>query len=121
MEVSGKIKFLNIDQKITETYTKSDVVITTDEQYPQHIFIEFGGQKSDLLDQCKIGDNVNISINIRGREWTNPQGDVKYFNSIQGWRVEKLDVQNPPSQVKSEEFKPHKTNVNDDVNDDLPF
>jgi hypothetical protein len=34
---------------------------------------------------------------FRGREWVSPQGGKKYFNSIQGWRIEKLaaEVQAP--------------------------
>ena len=56
--------------------------------------IEFGGQKSDLVDPYKVGQDVKVSINLGGREWTNPQGEVKYFNSIQGWRIEKLSDAN---------------------------
>ena len=61
------------------------------EQYPQPINIEFLQEKSDLLNTLKEGDKVKVAINLRGREWTSPQGEVKYFNSITGWRVEKLD------------------------------
>ena len=52
--------------------------------------IEFVQDKTDLLDAYKVGQPVKVSINLRGREWTNPQGEVKYFNSIQGWRIESL-------------------------------
>ena len=89
MEVVGVIK------KIDETKTfgsngfrKRDVVVTTNEQYPQMILIEFVQDKCDILDSYKEGQNVKININIRGREWINPEGEAKYFNSIQGWRIE---------------------------------
>lgn len=101
MEVTGKIKYLNLNQKISESYTKSEVAITTDEAYPQHILVEFGGQKSDLLDNYKVGENVKVSINLRGREWVNPQGETRYFNSIQGWRIERL---------QSQQAQPHHSN-----------
>src|SRR5690606_28160966 len=65
------------------------LVITTQEQYPQDILIEFTQDKIDLLNSVGEGDEVKISINLRGREWINPEGVAKYFNSIQGWRLEK--------------------------------
>ena len=88
MEVIGKVKFKGEVQTFGNDFTKKELVITTDEQYPQHISIEFVKDKIELLDKYKLGDNVKVSINIRGREWVNPQGETKYFNSIQGWRIE---------------------------------
>jgi hypothetical protein len=89
MEVSGNIKVINAEQQVSATFRKRELVVTTDEQYPQHILIEFTQDKCDLLNQYNVGDFVKVSINLRGREWTNPQGEVRYFNSIQGWRIEK--------------------------------
>lgn len=89
MELSGKIKELWDDQKVTTEFTKREVVLTTNEQYPQHVLIEFTQDKCDLLDPYKKGDEVKISINIRGKEWVNPQGETRYFNSIHGWKIEK--------------------------------
>ena len=85
MEVNGKIKW--IDE--TKTYgsngfRKREVVVTTEEQYPQHILIEFIQDKCDLLNTHQVGQSVKIGINIKGREWVNPQGETKYFNSVQG-------------------------------------
>ena len=89
MEVAGKIKWLDE----TKTYggngfRKREVVVTTEEQYPQHILVEFVQDKCDLLDSFNVGQPVKIGINLRGREWVNPQGETKYFNSVQGWRIE---------------------------------
>jgi hypothetical protein len=90
MEVSGKIKYKSGDIQVSESFKKSELVVTTDEQYPQHILIEFHQDKCDLIAPYKIGESVKVSINLRGREWVNPQGEPKYFNSIQGWRIERL-------------------------------
>ncbi|MCF6214222.1 MAG: DUF3127 domain-containing protein [Flavobacteriaceae bacterium] len=124
MEVSGKIKL--IDE--TKTYgakgfRKREVVIVTSEQYPQSILVEFIQDKCDLLNSFKVDQDVKISINIRGREWTNPQGEVKYFNSIQGWRIEALsqaaETELPPVDA-SDAFEAAK-NITDAEPDDLPF
>ncbi len=93
MEVLGRIKMVGNVQDVSPTFRKREVVITTEEQYPQHILIEFTQDKCDLLNQFQIGDQVRVGINLRGREWTNPQGETRYFNSIQGWRIDRNQPQ----------------------------
>jgi hypothetical protein len=99
------------------------MVVTTDEQYPQFINIEFIQDKCDLLDQFAVGDEVEVSINLRGREWVSPQGETKYFNSIQGWRVSKMNTA-APQQVPppvSDNFEPADNFSSEEPADDLPF
>lgn len=89
MQVTGKIKLINAEQTFgSNGFRKRELVVTTDEQYPQMILVEFVQDKCDLLNNFSVGQDVTISINLRGREWINPQGEAKYFNSIQGWRIE---------------------------------
>ena len=118
MEVQGKLK--QIDE--TKTFGKSEFRkrecrVTTNEQYPQILPIEFVQDKCELLDKYKIGDDVTISINLRGSEWTNPKGEVKCFPNIQGWRIEKLDVTDPQPLAPVSDLKP----LADSEDDDLPF
>ena len=63
------------------------MVVTTQEQYPQDILVEFTKDNCETLNNYKVGDEVEVGINLRGREWTSPQGEVKYFNTIQGWKI----------------------------------
>ena len=93
MEVTGRVKLVGPVQDISPTFRKRELVITTDEQYPQVIMLEFTQDKVSLIDGVQIGEPVEVSINIRGREWTNPQGEVKYFTSLQGWRINRLSQQ----------------------------
>lgn len=125
MEIQGRIKV--IDE--TKTYgnngfRKREVVVTTEEQYPQHILVEFVQDKTDLLNSYQAGQLVKISINLRGREWVNPQGETKYFNSIQGWRIENLEAagnaENMPPVPPMEAFEPAEEFSEED-HDDLPF
>lgn len=88
MEISGKVKVIGAEQQISASFKKREIVVTTDEQYPQVIMVEFNQDKCAILDKYQVGQDVKISINLRGREWVNPQGEIKYFNSIQGWRIE---------------------------------
>lgn len=90
MEVIGTIKLINSTQAIgANNFMKREIVVTTDEEnYPQPLSLEFTQDKCKLLDNFQVGQRVKVSINLRGREWVNPQGEVKYFNSLQGWRIE---------------------------------
>ena len=108
-------------------FRKREMVVTTDEQYPQHIMIEFTQDKCDLLNNYKPGEPVKVSINLRGREWVNPQGETKYFNSIQGWRIEKMQAeapqgyqQQPQAPARQDAFEPA-TSFKEEDHDDLPF
>lgn len=126
MEVIGKVKVINPEQQVSASFKKRELVVTTDEQYPQGILIEFTQDKCDILNSYKQGESVKVSINLRGREWINPQGEARYFNSIQGWRIERTAEPVPPSQQyvnnqqPTQQFAPQ-TNLNEDEPDDLPF
>ena len=123
MNISGKVKLINETKEYgSKGFRKREIVLTTQEQYPQNILVEFIQDRTDLLDAYNIGDFVKIDINLRGREWTNDKGEVKYFNSIQGWRIEKVEdefeSQLPPLPTKED------LNISDNASsepDDLPF
>jgi hypothetical protein len=116
MELSGKVKVINSAIAVNAEFTKRELVITTEEQYPQTILIEFHQDKTDLLNAVKVGEAVTVGINIRGRLWVSPQGENKYFNTITGWRITKvtegLNETAPFKQATSEL---------DAQADDLPF
>ena len=95
MEIQGRIKQIFPSQMLGQKgFEKRDLVIVTEEQYPQTILIQFTQQRCDLLDSLQVGQNVKVYINIRGREWTNPQGETKYFNTIEGWKIEVIQTTN---------------------------
>lgn len=113
MEVQGKIKQLGETQTFgTNGFRKRELVVTTEEQYPQHIMVEFIQDKTDLLNAFSIGQDVKIGINLRGREWINKEGEPVYFNTIQGWRIELLANQSVNSASNT---------AAGNNNDDLPF
>lgn len=115
MEVQGKIKFIGTTEAVSDKFRKREIVLTTAEQYPQHISLQFTQDKCDLLDKYSLGENVVVNINLKGREWTDKTGVVKYFNTIEGWRIEKVTETIAPSEIKIDVTD---TNV---VDNDLPF
>lgn len=111
MEITGKVKKV-FNSQTKGNFTFREMVITTNEQYPQDIIIQFTQDKVDLLDMYKPNDELKIFINIRGREWVNSEGEAKYFNTIQGWKIER------PSGYNN--INTNNSPINDE-NDDLPF
>jgi len=89
MEIQGRIKTIFATETVGQNgFQKRDLVITTDGQYPQDIIIQFAQGNCALLDNLQIGQIVKIHFNLQGREWTSPQGEVKYFNTVVGWKIE---------------------------------
>lgn len=84
----GQIKTFSNDFKVVE------FVVKTNEEYPQFLQLQCTKDKAEnLLKFNKVGEFVDVSLNLKGRAWTNPQGDVKYFNTIEAWKVFKSDIQ----------------------------
>ena len=126
MELQGTVKKIGETQTFASGFQKRELVLLTEEQYPQPIQIDFLSDKIDLLNNVSEGENVKIGINIRGKEWTNPQGEVKYFNSITGWRIEKVSSENTNTQApQPNTFEKPAPITNDnpfgDEDQDLPF
>ena len=127
MELQGTVKKIRETQTFASGFQKRELILLSDEQYPQVIQIDFLSDKIDLLNDISEGESVKVGINIRGREWSNPQGEVKYFNSINGWRIEKVSGENTNTeapQPNTFQTPAPATNDNpfaDDEDQDLPF
>ena len=107
MEITGTIKVLGNSEKVSDKLTKAQVVITTNEQYPQDIAVEFLNDKIDLLKNFKVGMVAVVGINLRGREHNG-----KYYNNVLGWRIAQ-DV----TEVTNNDQQP----AREEVSEDLPF
>ena len=126
MQLKGIIKLIGETKTFGNNgFTKREVVIETEEQYKQKILIEFTKDKCDLVNNFTVGENVTIDINVLGREWVNPQGESKYFNAIQGWRIERQQFSGAQDQEQQPEKEypnePEQPPENEKYNDDLPF
>jgi len=115
LEITGKLKLIKETQSFgSNGFTKREFVITTDDQYPQHIILEVVKDKCIALDKFNVGDEVKAFVNVRGREWINPEGVSKYFNTLQVWKLQNNDngqANTPTSSVTTQTEEP----------DDLPF
>jgi hypothetical protein len=91
METTGLLKEVFDTQKVSDKFQKRDFVLTTEAStpYPQHISFQLTQDKCSILDSFQKGEEIKVQFNLRGREWSGPQG-VKYFNTLEAWRVEKV-------------------------------
>ncbi|WP_278494886.1 DUF3127 domain-containing protein [Chryseobacterium arthrosphaerae] len=87
MELTGTIRDIHQTQTFGNNFQKREFILVTEEQYPQTLIIEISADRVDLLDKFNPGDNVIVGINIRGREWINPSGESKFFNSLSAWKI----------------------------------
>ena len=95
MNISGKVIVVKDVQHINETFKKREFVLDVEDgEYSQKIQLEVMQDKCDVLNDVQVGQMLNVEFNLRGREWTNPQGEVKYFNTLQAWKIDKGDNAN---------------------------
>ena len=92
IEITGIVlKVGQTDQK-TDSFKSRQLIVKTDteSQYPQELSIEFNQAKAEILDVVAEGAEVKVSVNLSGRKWTDKQGVDKWFNSLNGWKLEIL-------------------------------
>jgi hypothetical protein len=89
MDITGILKVKSQAQQVSDKFKKREFVLTDNSsQYPQHISFQLTQDKCNLIDQYSIGAEIKVHFNLRGREWTSPQGEIKYFNTLEAWRLE---------------------------------
>ncbi|EKY12942.1 DUF3127 domain-containing protein [Capnocytophaga sp. oral taxon 324] len=110
MEIQGRVKEIFPLEVIGNNgFQKRDLVITTEEQYPNDISIQFTQGRCALLDNLQKGQLVKVHFNLKGREWISPQGEVKYFNTVEGWKIDLVQMQQVPYNSSQGQFVPAQT------------
>ena len=88
IEATGKMYKIFETKQITERFTKREFVMEVEDgKYPQHVIFQMTGDRCGNLDSFNEGDEVKVEFNLRGREWTSPKGEVRYFNSLDVWEI----------------------------------
>ena len=117
MEITGTIKQIGETKTFgAKGFRKREFVVTTEDKYPQHVLLECVQDNVALLDKFSVGQFIKVGVNVQGREWINPEGEAKYFNSLQAWSINLLEGGSVPDGAF-----PKADNVNENEPDDLPF
>lgn len=126
-ELTGTLKLKKDEQKVSDSFKKREFVVTDNSSnYPQHIQFQLTQDRCRLLDGISAGDEVKVSFFIRGREWTGKDGAIKYFTSLDAYRLEKVgsgggSSNNEYNQDNSASYSSEPALPATDEKDDLPF
>ncbi len=125
-KISGIVKVVKDEEVISDKFKKREFVLTdASSMYPQDISFQLTQDKCSLADGINVNDQIEVSFNLRGREWTSPQGEVKYFNTLEAWRLEKMGAAAPAGSPSPMDMSSNASTVanlsNDSEDDDLPF
>jgi hypothetical protein len=90
MNITGILKVKKDEQVVSEKFRKREFILTDNSsQYPQYISFQCTQDRCSLLDSVNVGDTITVHFNLRGREWTSPQGEIKYFNTLEAWKIDR--------------------------------
>lgn len=128
MEITGKVHEVSEILEIKEGFKKRELIVeyvSEGSQYSDFLKFEAIQDKVSLFDKLKVGDEIEVAFNLRGRPWTDKAGKVSYFNSMLAWRIRPLGNTKPAAQADADSWT-NTTAVpsrpeNDEMSDDLPF
>jgi hypothetical protein len=94
IEAIGKLHTIFATKQVSERFSKREFVLElADQKFPQTVLFQLTGDRCSQLDQLQVGDQVRVDFSLRGREWRSPQGELKYFNSLDVWKIEPVRAQ----------------------------
>lgn len=122
MEITGKLVEIFETVQINDSFRKREFVVeySDNTQYPEYIKFELFQDKAELIDGYKVGEEVEIAFNLKGRKWNDPKGGVKYFNTLQAWKVNRKSAAANASDGAAPMEEPEWLSDQDDENV-LPF
>jgi single-stranded DNA-binding protein len=92
MQIQGKIHATFDAAQITDRFRKREFVLELDgaSRYPQYVMFQLTGDRCEALDGFDAGNEVAVEFSLRGREWTSPKGEVRFFNSLEVWSIDRV-------------------------------
>ena len=108
LSATGQILKIGQVEQVSDKFRKRELIIKTEaeSQYPQTVAFQLTQDRVDKIDDYHAGDTVTVHFNLRGREWTNPQGEVKYFNTLDVWRVERASGEQAQQPATAQQAQP---------------
>lgn len=92
-KLEGKIILITETVQVSEKFKKREIIIREDGQYPQDICFQLSQEKCDLANSLAVGQSATVHYNLRGKGWQNPQGEMKYFNTLDVWKLESTPME----------------------------
>ena len=121
---TGKLHVKGDTTAVSERFSKREFVleIVDNPLYPQRVSFQFVQDICSLLDPFQVGQMIDIRFNLKGRHWTSPQGETKYFNTLEAWKIQASQTQPATTTSAPPPPPPEPVNVSATPDDsDLPF
>lgn len=118
MVIEGKLHAKMDTMQVSESFKKRDFAVEFIDNplYPQFVSFQLVQDRCAEIDKFNVGDKIEVTFNLRGREWTSPEGEKKYFNTLEAWRIQAASEEGAPEPVTG-----GNTNEYPDPGPDLPF
>jgi len=121
LSVKGKVEqILKAESGVSRAgkdWKKQEFVIETDEQFPRKVCFTLFGDKVDLLNSLKAGQEVEVSFNLESREFNG-----RWFTNVNAWKIDQVSEENsvpaPPPAFTMNDIPPE---PDEDSANDLPF
>ena len=125
MDIQGKLIQKYETTKINDSFRKREFVVEYAEnpQYPEFLKFDLIQDKCDFLEEFNVGDTLKVEFNLKGRKWTDPSGNDKYFNTLQAWRLSLVSSEANLMGSDKLDSSPSLENTAESLSedDDLPF
>lgn len=117
-------------QRVSEKYQKRDFVVKLQHMtaYPQEVLFQLSQDKCDIIDPYPLGVEVIVDYNLKGRKWTNPQGEDKWFDTVEAWKIQPVTPlaketakEKPKENLTTYDYKSGDIIENANGDEDLPF
>ena len=116
-QITGKIHLVRPEQVVSDKFRKREFVLVTGGTYPQYLSFQMTQNNCAQLDGVSTGDMIKVNFDVRGREWKAPTGEIKYFNSLEAWKLEREGSGSAPQPEDSYQD----LTAGSAPTDDLPF
>jgi hypothetical protein len=123
MELNVKIHSIGETQIVSDKFSKREFIVETQEEYKQYLQLQVIKDKCDTLNNYKVGHDVKVHLNIKGRLWTNKEGKEIAFNTLECWKIEKSEsLEESPKEEKYKGKKEYTEPLGQEYEDEiLPF
>ena len=120
-QITGSVYHVGEEQSFSDKFKKRDLVIEIEDgKYKQVVKFQLINERCDLADKLRAGQDVEVSFNLQGREYSK-DGKTSYFTNLTAWRVKKVGDSEAPAPTENRPTLQEVVKVFDDGNDDLPF
>ena len=121
LKVTGEINKIFDTESKTDTFQAREFILEVPGNYPQLVKFQLVQDRCGIIDNYSEGNTITVHFDLRGRKWTNPDGEVKYFTSLNAWRIEGQEIKHQPAPAREPEPASQEQDSPGGSEDDLPF